>query len=61
VALSWIFSSSQALYFPGSFWWASNWLSLSAKARSFTMVMQFVTGHTASQTPQPQQASMLAS
>src|SRR5580765_7756270 len=39
----------------------SHWLALSSKAASFTIVMQCSTGHTASHTPQPQQASMAAS
>src|SRR3989442_15097212 len=39
----------------------SHWLALSSNWDSLTMVMQFSTGHTASHTPQPQQASMLAS
>ena len=39
----------------------SHWLALSSNTDSLTIVMQFSTGHTASQTPQPQQASMLAS
>ena len=39
----------------------SHWLSLSSKAASFTIVMQSFTGQTASHTPHPQHASMLAS
>src|ERR1051326_976455 len=39
----------------------SHWLALSVKAASFTIVMQFSTGHTASHTPQPQHASIAAS
>src|SRR3972149_7815545 len=59
--LSSIFPLSQVLYVSFSFSYISNWLALSSKAASFTIVMQFSTGQTASQTPQPQQASMLAS
>src|SRR3989304_1299996 len=59
--LSSIFPLSQVLYVSFSFSYISNWLALSSEAASFTIVMQFSTGQTASQTPQPQQASMLAS
>src|SRR5438105_11255807 len=56
-----IFSPSQVLYVAGSFRHISHWLALSSKAASLTIVMQCSTGQTASHTPQPQQASMLAS
>src|SRR5947207_9119076 len=56
-----IFSVSQVLYVAGSFRHASHWLALSSKADSLTIVMQSSTGQTASHTPQPQHASMLAS
>src|SRR5215468_7254492 len=39
----------------------SHWLALSSKASSRTMVTHSLAGHTASQTPQPQHDSMLAS
>src|SRR5947207_6866706 len=56
-----IFSVSQVLYVAGSFRHISHWLALSSKTDSLTIVMQCSTGQTASQTPQPQQASMFAS
>src|SRR5712691_13055622 len=61
VALSAIFAPSQVLYAPLSLRHISHWLALSEKAASFTIVMQFSTGQTASHTPQPQHASMAAS
>src|SRR5882672_516392 len=52
---------SQAVYWGLSLRHISHWLALSSKASSRTMVTQSLAGHTASQTPQPQQDSMLAS
>src|SRR5881296_817079 len=59
--LSPIFSVIQTLYRSLSFRHISHWLALSSNTDSLTIVMQFSTGQTASHTPQPQQASMLAS
>src|SRR5919197_930357 len=59
--LSPIFSVSHVLYAALSARHISHWLSLSSKTASFTMVMQFSTGQTASHTPQPQHASIAAS
>src|SRR5512143_714789 len=54
-------SLAQASYACGSLRHASHWLPLSRKYDSFTIVTQSFSGHTASQTPHPQHASMLAS
>src|SRR3989304_1688100 len=54
--LSSIFPLSQVLYVSFSFSYISNWLALPSKAASFTLLLQFSTGPTASQTPQPHQA-----
>src|SRR5437867_8310506 len=51
----------QALYPSLSFRHISHWLALSSNTYSLTIVMHFSTGQTASHTPQPQHASMLAS
>src|SRR6266851_6272922 len=59
--LSPIFSVIQALYPSLSFRHISPSLALSSNCDSLTIVMQFSTGQTASHTPQPQHASMLAS
>src|SRR5216110_202013 len=59
--LSPIFSAIQLRYLSLSFRHISHWLALSSKTDSLTIVMQCSTGQTASQTPQPQQASMFAS
>src|SRR3970040_766162 len=59
--LCWIFSLTQVLYVSLSFFHIAHWLLLSVKTDSFTIVMQSSTGQTASQTPQPQHASMLTS
>src|SRR5262249_15336593 len=59
--LSLILPVSHALYLSLSFRHISHWLSLSSNEASLTMVTQSFAGHTASQTPQPQHASMLAS
>src|ERR1700675_1187219 len=56
-----IVSMSQVLYFVLSLRHISHWLALSSNTDSLTIVMQLSTGHTASHTPQPQHASMLAS
>src|SRR5438309_3001796 len=55
------FSSTQAWYACLSCLYASHWLLLSANSASLTMVTQLSTGHTASQTPQPQHASAFKS
>ena len=59
--LSPIFAVSQVLYPSLSFRHISHWLALSSKTASLTIVMHRSTGQTASHTPQPQHASMLAS
>src|SRR5262245_55516297 len=59
--LSPILAPSQVLSTPLSWRRSSHWLALSSNSDSFTIVMQFSTGHTASHTPQPQHDSMLAS
>src|SRR5215510_16055611 len=59
--LSPIFSAIQAVYLSLSLRHISHWLELSSNTDSLTIVMYFSTGQTASQTPQPQHASMLAS
>src|SRR5207249_3175247 len=56
-----ILAPSHVLYAALSFRHISHWLALSSNSASFTIVMQCSTGHTASHTPQPQHASMLAS
>src|SRR6267142_6212457 len=60
-SLLWILSVIQVLYVALSVRHISHWLALSSKASSRTMVTHSLAGHTASQTPQPQQDSMLAS
>src|SRR5919201_5246052 len=61
VFLSAILAPSHVLYAALSFRHISHWLALSSNTASLTIVMQFSTGQTASQTPQPQHASMLES
>src|SRR5262245_14192089 len=59
--LSLIVAVSHVLYAVLSLRHISHWLALSSNTDSLTIVMQSSTGQTASQTPQPQHASMLAS
>src|SRR5439155_14524076 len=59
--LSPIFWVIQVWYAPLSLRHISHWLALSSNTDSLTIVMQCSTGQTASHTPQPQHASMLAS
>src|SRR5262249_41504771 len=59
--LSLILSVIPVVYFALSLRHISHWLALSSKAASLTIVTQSLAGHTASQTPQPQHASMFAS